>query len=168
VESSKVPNNEKIWTLKVDGKWMREMQAIAEIFNNYFLFVAENKIVNNKQNNTNINNLTGITPIQYLLETFKIPFPNIKLKSLSTQEMENIIKSLKPKNSYGYDEIFTEVLRMSSPFVISPLTRICDRSLSQGIFPDRLKYSEIKPLFKKGDKSNISNYTPIITSNLIL
>jgi hypothetical protein len=33
--------------------------------------------------------------------------------------------------------------------------------LSSSIFPDHLKYSEIKPLFKKGDKQNISNYRPI-------
>jgi len=33
--------------------------------------------------------------------------------------------------------------------------------LSSGIFPSRLKFSEIKPLFKKGDKSNTSNYRSI-------
>jgi hypothetical protein len=33
--------------------------------------------------------------------------------------------------------------------------------LSSGIFPDHLKYSEIKPVFKKGDKQNISNYRPV-------
>jgi len=45
--------------------------------------------------------------------------------------------------------------------IISPLTHICNKSLSSGIFPDRLKYSEINPLFKKGDKQNTSNYRPI-------
>jgi len=30
-----------------------------------------------------------------------------------------------------------------------------------GVFPDRLKYAVVKPLFKKGDKNNISNYRPI-------
>jgi len=33
--------------------------------------------------------------------------------------------------------------------------------LSAGTFPDRLKYSEIKPICKKGDKTQITNYRPI-------
>jgi hypothetical protein len=45
------------------------------------------------------------------------------------------------------------------PFV--PLPNTCNKILSTGIFPDRLKYSEIKPLFKKGDKTSISIYRPI-------
>ena len=33
--------------------------------------------------------------------------------------------------------------------------------ISTGVFPTRLKFSEIKTIFKKGDKSKISNYRPI-------
>jgi len=33
--------------------------------------------------------------------------------------------------------------------------------LLTGIFPDRIKYSEIKPIYKKGDKTLITNYRPI-------
>ena len=33
--------------------------------------------------------------------------------------------------------------------------------LSSGTFPSRLKFSEVKPVFKKGDKSDTSNYRPI-------
>jgi fructose-1,6-bisphosphatase/inositol monophosphatase family enzyme len=29
------------------------------------------------------------------------------------------------------------------------------------IFPDRLKYAVVNPLFKKGDRSSIANYKPI-------
>jgi hypothetical protein len=85
----------------------------------------------------------------------------MKFNSLSTKEVEKIIKSLKSKNSSWYDGVSTKVLNLSSPFSSSPLTYICNKSLSQGIFPERLKYSETRPLFKKGDKSNISNCRPI-------
>jgi hypothetical protein len=33
--------------------------------------------------------------------------------------------------------------------------------LVSGNFPDRLKYAEVKPLFKNGDKTDPSNYRPI-------
>ena len=33
--------------------------------------------------------------------------------------------------------------------------------LATGSFPDRLKYLEIKPIYKKGDKTQIANYRPI-------
>jgi len=85
-------------------------------------------------------------------------FSNFKLVPLSTKDIRNIIKSLNTKNSHGYDKVSTKLLKLSSPFILSPLTHICNKSLALGIFLDRLKYSEIKPLFKKGDKLNISNY----------
>jgi hypothetical protein len=33
--------------------------------------------------------------------------------------------------------------------------------MQYGIFPERLKYLAIKPIYKKGDKSLITNYRPI-------
>ena len=88
-------------------------------------------------------------------------FTNIKLKNTTTGEIEKIITQLKHKNSCGYDEVTTKILKMVSPFIVSPLTHICNRMLSTGTFPDRLKYSEIKPIYKKGDKTQIANYRPI-------
>ena len=38
---------------------------------------------------------------------------------------------------------------------------MCSRSLSTGIFPTRLKFSQITPKFKKGNKAEISNYRSI-------
>ena len=36
-----------------------------------------------------------------------------------------------------------------------------NKVLSTGIFPERLKFSEVRPLFKKGDITELSNYRPI-------
>jgi hypothetical protein len=90
------------------------------------------------------------------LQSFKTPFPNINLQFSSSKEVENIIKCFKPKNSSGYDGISTKLLKISSSFISLLLTYICNKSMSSGIFPDRLKYAVVKPLFKKGDRSSIS------------
>jgi len=47
---------------------------------------------------------------------------------------------------------------MSINYISSSLTYICNRILFTGIFPTRLKYAEVKPIFKKGDKNVTSNY----------
>ena len=49
-------------------------------------------------------------------------------------------------NSYGYDEISSRNLKVSTPHILIPLTFIFNKIPSTGTFPDRLKYSEVKPL----------------------
>ena len=71
------------------------------------------------------------------------------------------MKSLKWKNSHGYDEIPVRTLKISLPFIISPLTHICNKSLCSGTFPTQLKYSQINPIIEKGSKTDLSNYRPI-------
>ena len=71
-----------------------------------------------------------------------------------------MIKSLKPTYSHGYDEIPVKILKVSSQFISSPLTKICNKSLSTGISPALLKYLVTKSLFKKGHKHAVSNYRP--------
>jgi len=65
------------------------------------------------------------------------------------------------KNSFGYNGISTKLLKISVTYISSPLTFICNKSISTGTFPEQLKHSIIKPLYKKGDKTDPSNYRPI-------
>jgi len=55
-------------------------------------------------------------------------------------EIGTIIHSLKCKDSYGYDEISSRILKISAPYVLSPLIYIFNKLLSTGIFPERLKF----------------------------
>jgi hypothetical protein len=76
-------------------------------------------------------------------------------------EIEKIIKSLKIKDSLRYDEITNRILKISEPFIISPLTYICNAILVTGVFPDRLKFAIVTTCFKKGNVQEISTYRPI-------
>ena len=60
----------------------------------------------------------------------------------------------------GFDYILLRICS-GNLFIISPLTYICNKSLSTGLFPTRLKYSQIIPIFKTGCKTEMSNYRPI-------
>jgi len=53
------------------------------------------------------------------------------------------------------------MIKISKHFIISPLINVCNKMLAQGICPERLKFSLIKPIYKSGDKSSPSNYRPI-------
>jgi hypothetical protein len=85
----------------------------------------------------------------------------MELKCTTVKEIEQIIKSLKTKNSHGYNKILTKILKISSPFISSPLNYICNKILFWGVCPDRLKYAVIKPLHKNGDRCDVSNYRPV-------
>jgi len=41
----------------------------------------------------------------FMEQAFNKPYPSMECKCTTTKEIERIIKSLKTKNSYGYDEI---------------------------------------------------------------
>ena len=54
------------------------------------------------------------------------------------------------------------MLKYTKAFLIKLfLTLLINQTLSTGIFPNELKISRARPLFKNGDTSNINNYRPI-------
>lgn len=83
------------------------------------------------------------------------------MSPVTNKEVKNIVKSLKWKHSHGYDEISQYILKISLPFILETLTYMCNKVLNLGVFPSRLKYSQINPIFKKGDRTDIANYTLI-------
>ena len=53
------------------------------------------------------------------------------------------------------------IAKRSIQHYLKPLTYLINKSIHQGIFPDELKIAKVFPVFKSGDKTNISNYKPI-------
>jgi len=88
-------------------------------------------------------------------QAFNEPYPSMERKCMM-KETEQIIKSLKIKNSCEHYEISTKILKISSPFISSSLNYVRNKILSGNIFPDRLKYTVIKPLHKNGDRCDVS------------
>jgi Notch-like protein len=123
----------------------------AENFNDYFINITNNNSEKIKSDNNSNNHVTTYSP---LFQICKLKYDNIIFRNTTTDEIESFIKKLPLKGLSGYDEVSTSILEVGATFSSSPLCSIINKSLSSGIFPDRLKYS-------RGDKNNVSNYRPI-------
>lgn len=68
---------------------------------------------------------------------------------------------LKNKQSFGIDEIPPVLIRMCATELAIPYSLLINQSFSEGVFPDSLKISLVKPIHKKGDTKDPNNYRPI-------
>ena len=79
-------------------------------------------------------------------------YPHMKYRPTTSKEIDKIIKSLKAKDSYGYNEISAKVPKISSSLLYNSLNYMCNRALSKGIFPYGLKLTVLKSLYEKDNK----------------
>ena len=77
-------------------------------------------------------------------------------------DVRNILRSLEPTTSTGYDNIPAIFIIKCSDFICKPLADLFNLSLSRGIFPNVLKKDNVTPIFKKkGSKNDIDGYRAI-------
>jgi len=81
--------------------------------------------------------------------------------SVTEQEIQDVISTLNINKACGYDLISHKMLKNTVQSVAKPLCLLFNRSLNEGLYPDNWKIANVTPLFKKGDKSEVSNYRPV-------
>ena len=117
---NKRPRKQDISLLNINGAITHDSQVIASSLNTYFSTVPQN-IHTKNTNSADVNN-----PLNYLHNAFKQPIPAMKLKSITSNEIKNVVNSFKPKCSHGYDETPIKILKLSVPYILSPLTYLCN------------------------------------------
>ncbi|CAL4064309.1 unnamed protein product, partial [Meganyctiphanes norvegica] len=88
--------------------------------------------------------------------------PNsFKLHPISENFVNNELNNLNINKSIGYDEISAKFLKDGSSEIGKVITYIINLSILTNTFPDEYKIGKVKPLFKKGNKTEVENYRPI-------
>lgn len=139
--------NQTIGDINFNGKTVTNPQEIANAFNYQFLNTNENTA------------MTGCNSV--IANGINSNDSTIYLKPTDTYEIIRIIKMLRKSRSCGYDGLPTNIIKENAVTLATPLSHIINLSMSEGLFPSKLKISVIKPAFKKGDKGNSDNYRPI-------
>ncbi len=71
------------------------------------------------------------------------------------------LSGLNPQKAYGLDGVPPIVLKNCASVLTPCLVKLFRLCLSISIFPSCWKYAYVKPVLKKGNQSNPSNYLPI-------
>ena len=94
----------------------------------------------------------------------------------SEEELATVLKGLKNNKAPGADSMINEFLKYGGPEVRNKLLKIMNMIFEKGKVPNDFRKTLIKPLYKKGDKSECRNYRGVslvsvgskLLSNMIL
>ena len=77
------------------------------------------------------------------------------------------INKMKDNKSPGVDEIPPKLLKKMVEQISTPLVKLFNLSLEEGIVPSEWKEANITPLFKKGSRNKPENYRPVSLTSVV-
>ena len=72
-----------------------------------------------------------------------------------------ILRDIDTSKAAGIDRLLRRFLKDGANVLAKPVTDIYNLSISLSKFPSTFKLAKFKPIFKKGRRTNVSNYRPI-------
>ena len=99
---------------------------------------------------------TSIVTFSYCWWTFHVLFNKSECTNLKVAIL--VFELVVAANKFARNTILVKQIKYA---IAKPLTHIFNLSLTSGIFPEKIKLSEVIPLYKKGHKDQVTNYRPI-------
>ena len=126
---------------------------MAEVLNEYFSSVFTNRRY--KLTTVPFNKFEG-NKSEHLGQLFVTPLM-----------IANKIKKMKDNKSPGVDGIPPKLLKEIVEQINTPLAKLFNFSLEEGIVPSEWKEANITPLFKKESKNKPDNYRPVSLTSVV-
>ena len=126
-------------------KVVTEATEISDTFNHHFANIGEN-LANNIGK-------SSVNPTQYL----KSPNCVFSFSEIDIGKVRRLLNQINTKKSPGPGNL----LKIAADILAPSLTKIFNKSLSTGIYPNDWKLARVVPVFKSGDRSDMNNYRPI-------
>ena len=94
-------------------------------------------------------------------------YPNMEDITVSCKGVVKPLKNLEPHKAAGPDDIPLMLLREAADEIAPAITLLFQASLNQGNTPSTWRKALVVPIFKKGSKSDESNYRPISLTSVL-
>lgn len=115
------------------------LKTLANNFNNYFLDTSKTIKKTHDRDKA----------LSFIVSDVEGKDVVLQFKKINITDMWKIVYSLKNTMASGWDEIPLFVIKYVMDLIQTPLCNLINQSLEKRVFPQKLKYYEIKPLYKK-------------------
>ena len=146
--------------LSHENKIVTDPKQVSEIFNDYYIHVADDIGTNGSHDYEYHPSILEIS--NHLGETKNFEFTKVNHEFVSKQ-----IDKINTRKATGPDGISSKFLKLVKPAVVMPLTNLINLSLTTGCFPDKLKEAQVTPIFKKDDPMERENYRPVSVLSVV-
>ena len=146
----------------VNNKLQQPFESISKIINDANKVITDPQIISNAFNNYFIDNIKPLPGHGTKITTHITQIcQSIFMAPSTPSDIMTIITQLANKNSVGYDDVSTNVIKSVKGYISSHLSHILNLCIDAGVYPNALKVSIVKPILKKQEPLYMENYRPI-------
>lgn len=133
---------------------VEDVSIHANDFNSFFINVANNALSNLREPNLSF---------EEYLEQSNLNITNLSFsfREVTYNEVRDAINELKNKHSKDFYDLDIMLIKSLKDMLITPLTKLFNQCIREGVYPSCFKISKIIPIFKKGNQTDLGNYRPI-------
>lgn len=165
--SSASNKNKMMWQIIKEKTTNKEKNASVVLLKENNIVLSEKETANKFNSffssigNNLANNFTSSIDYHYISNNISTPEYSFFITPATELDVLDCIRNLKVSPSSGFDCVSSKILKQVKNSVAAPLTFLINKSFETGIFPQKLKFAIIKPVFKKGNRSDVTNFRPI-------
>lgn len=152
-ETCRIISRDDTFALKIDNKYIKCNDKVANAFEGYFSNVP---IITTS--NLNSCSYQAMSLLEGCVDVCNSP---LKFRQIDPIVIIKTFKELNIKKTEDIWGISTDIIKPIIPLIAPHLAHIFNECINEGQFPTLMKHSKIIPLFKAGDKSDPSNFRPI-------
>ena len=149
--------------LEKDGTLSFDSKTNAEIFRDFYSNLASDLLTKLPSPP----NKFGKEAVKKYHENIDLDGKSFSFRPTTQASVLKLLEEVNTSNSAGIDNLAGKFLKEGAPALATPITDLCNLSISLSSFPDDCKITKLKPLYKKEAKTKPKNYKPISLLPLI-